>query len=236
MLGSVEFPRLRLVNTRPLHLRAVMSELTLDELNVYGLERPFKSAEYRSKGASGGGPGGRRNKMLKQILNNEREAYLQKRGLADTSPKKKDEPVKRRNTGRKRTASTQDEMEEGAVEEAVDLEPAASTPDTTTAAQEAPAPASSNAPTRDVPTCAFLCRLLTQTQAYKRLPASCLPKSTATSRDLWCVLERTMQLIPQGHYTDPKTRLRYHSVEIYEIIKGFVRHAVQRTDTGTWRG
>lgn len=45
-----------------------------------------------------------------------------------------------------------------------------------------------------------------------------------------------MQLIPQGHYTDPKTRLRYHSVEIYEIIKGFVRHALQRTDTGTWRG
>ena len=29
--------------------------------------------------------------------------------------------------------------------------------------------------------------------------------------------------LTQAPYTDPKTRLRYHSAEIYDIVKGFVR-------------
>lgn len=26
----------------------------------------------------------------------------------------------------------------------------------------------------------------------------------------------------QGYYTDPKTRLRYHNAEVYQIVKSFV--------------
>ena len=28
--------------------------------------------------------------------------------------------------------------------------------------------------------------------------------------------------VRQGYYTDPKTRLRYHNAEVYQIVKSFV--------------
>ena len=61
-----------------------MSEpsLTSEDLSVYVDKHPFKSEAYLQKmGANGAPVPTRRNKPLKQILNQEREAYYQKRCL-----------------------------------------------------------------------------------------------------------------------------------------------------------
>ncbi|WFD15519.1 chromatin-remodeling complex subunit ies6 [Malassezia arunalokei] len=147
-----------------------MSEpsLTSEDLSVYVDKHPFKSEAYLQKmGANGAPVPTRRNKPLKQILNQEREAYYQKRGMVDPTKKRGDSTPKRRKT-------EQD------------------------ADGEVPAPRE-EVPLRDVPT-------YTSVQA----PPSLLPPKR------YCDLTGLM-----APYTDPKTRLRYHSAEVYQIIKGF---------------
>ena len=68
------------------------------------------------------------------------------------------------------------------------------------------------APERQVPTCASL---LTDTTV--EAPPSLMP------RKKYCDVTGL-----KGLYTDPKSRLFYHSKEVYEIIKGFVRAALTR--------
>lgn len=78
-----------------------MSEpsLTSEDLSVYVDKHPFKSEAYLQKmGANGAPVPTRRNKPLKQILNQEREAYYQKRGMVDPSKKRGDSTPKRRKT------------------------------------------------------------------------------------------------------------------------------------------
>ena len=78
-----------------------MSEpgLTSEDLSVYVDKHPFKSEAYLQKmGANGAPVPSRRNKPLKQILNQEREAYYQKRGMVDPSKKRGDSTPKRRKT------------------------------------------------------------------------------------------------------------------------------------------
>lgn len=58
-----------------------------------------------------------------------------------------------------------------------------------------------------------------KTRVFKRHQACYLRKNIATLQVSWYV----RAFLLQGNYTDPKTRLRYHSVEVYDIIKGFVR-------------
>ena len=76
-----------------------MSEpsLTSEDLSVYIDKHPFKSEAYLQKmGANGAPVPTRRNKPLKQILNQEREAYYQKRGMIDPTKKRGDSTPKRR--------------------------------------------------------------------------------------------------------------------------------------------
>ena len=78
-----------------------MSEpgLTSEDLSVYVEKHPFKSEAYLQKmGANGAPVPSRRNKPLKQILNQEREAYYQKRGMVDPTKKRGDSTPKRRKT------------------------------------------------------------------------------------------------------------------------------------------
>ena len=78
-----------------------MSEpsLTSEDLSVYVDKHPFKSEAYLQKmGANGAPVPSRRNKPLKQILNQEREAYYQKRGMVDPTKKRGDSTPKRRKT------------------------------------------------------------------------------------------------------------------------------------------
>ena len=78
-----------------------MSEpsLTSEDLSVYVDKHPFKSEAYLQKmGANGAPVPTRRNKPLKQILNQEREAYYQKRGMVDPMKKRGDSTPKRRKT------------------------------------------------------------------------------------------------------------------------------------------
>ncbi|WFD22865.1 hypothetical protein MEQU1_001542 [Malassezia equina] len=111
--------------------------ITTETLSVYDDPRPFKSEAYLQKmGANGAPVASRRNKTLKQILNQERDMFLQRRNAEEGASKrlKTDE----------------------ASADAMDVDP------------------------------------------LKPLPRN-------------------------GNYTDPKTRLRYHSMEIYDIIKGFLK-------------
>ncbi|AXA49962.1 INO80 complex subunit C [Malassezia restricta] len=147
-----------------------MSEpgLTSEDLSVYVDKHPFKSEAYLQKmGANGAPVPSRRNKPLKQILNQEREAYYQKRGMVDPTKKRGDSTPKRRKTEQEADSEVPAPREEG--------------------------------PLRDVPT-------YTSVQA----PPSLLPPKR------YCDLTGLM-----APYTDPKTRLRYHSAEVYQIIKGF---------------
>lgn len=73
--------------------------LTPENLSVYVDKHPFKSDAYlRRMGANGAPVPTRRNKPLKQILNQEREAYYQKRGMIDPAKKRGDSTPKRRKT------------------------------------------------------------------------------------------------------------------------------------------
>ncbi|PKI82949.1 chromatin-remodeling complex subunit ies6 [Malassezia vespertilionis] len=142
-------------------------EWTSEELSVHDAPRPFKSQTYISRT---NGAGARRNKMLKQILNNERDAHLQKMGLAEPRGQKK----KQDGTSAKRSCVQADE---GAASE----EQASDVPRT----------------------------MLTYTSVDA--PPSLLPAKR------YCDVTGLV-----GNYTDPKSRMRYHSVEIYDIMKGFV--------------
>lgn len=65
-------------------------QMTSESLSVLHDARPFKAAAYVEKHSASGT---RRNKTLKQILNQERDAFLQRRGLdkkrADDAPAKR---------------------------------------------------------------------------------------------------------------------------------------------------
>ena len=41
--------------------------------------------------------------------------------------------------------------------------------------------------------------------------------------------------VRQGYYTDPKTRLRYHNAEVYQIVKSFVCVEVPFADLHTFQ-
>lgn len=135
----------------------------------------------------------RRNKTLKQILNSERDAQFQRLGI---DKKRKD--AKRRKT---------------------DEAAAAAAPDAGTAAPDAPdvppSPAPEASERRVVPTCMCEANADTSVEA----PPSLLPAKRYC--DVTGLQVRLM--LTQALYTDPKTRLRYHSAEIYDIIRGFVR-------------
>lgn len=117
------------------------STLTAEDLSVYVDQRPFKSAAYLSKmGANGAPVPTRRNKTLKQILNQERDAYLQKRGLV--------EPGKKRGSGEstpKRRKMVHEKAEDSQAQ--VQEENEESVPAT---------PSTAAAPAHEVPTCTFL--------------------------------------------------------------------------------
>ncbi|WFD49795.1 chromatin-remodeling complex subunit ies6 [Malassezia furfur] len=138
---------------------------TSEELSVFNAPRPFKAAAFveRTSGST------KRNKTLKQILNMERDAQLQRLGV----DKKRKEAKRRRTT-----------------EEAAAEPEAAATP---------VSPMDDGAERRMVPT-------YTSVEA----PPSLLPAKR------YCDITGL-----QAPYTDPKTRLRYHSAEIYDIVKGF---------------
>ncbi|WFD19257.1 chromatin-remodeling complex subunit ies6 [Malassezia caprae] len=139
--------------------------ITSETLNVYDEKRPFKSEAYLQKSGANGAPvAPRRNKTLKQILNQERDMFLQQRMAGESATKR----LKTDDAG----ASRQDAMEVDA-----------------------------RKPSRSVPT-------YTSVQA----PPSLLPAKK------YCDITGLV-----GNYTDPKTRLRYHSVEVYDIIKGFLK-------------
>ena len=117
------------------------SALTAEDLSVYVDQRPFKSAAYLSKmGANGAPVPTRRNKTLKQILNQERDAYLQKRGLVEPGKKRGsgESTPKRRKMVHEKTEDSQAQVQE---------ENEASTPTTSSITA---------ASVREVPTCTFL--------------------------------------------------------------------------------
>lgn len=63
--------------------------ITSETLSVYDDKRPFKSEAYLKKtGANGAPVAPRRNKTLKQILNQERDLFLQQRNAEDASSKR----------------------------------------------------------------------------------------------------------------------------------------------------
>lgn len=147
------------------------------DLSIAGVELPFKVRPYATESNS------RRNKTLKQIINNERDEKLQKAGIDAR--------------GKKRTATPKRQrLDDGSI-------PAEGTAE----AGENPA-TEETVPERQVPTCA--CLLLTDTSV--EAPPSLLP------RKKYCDVTGL-----KGNYTDPKSRLHYHSAEVYGIIKGFVR-------------
>mgnify|MGYP001756363134 FL=1 len=93
-----------------------MSEpgLTSEDLSVYVDKHPFKSEAYLQKmGANGAPVPSRRNKPLKQILNQEREAYYQKRGMVDPTKKRGDSTPKRRKTEQEAYSEVPAPREEG---------------------------------------------------------------------------------------------------------------------------
>ena len=93
-----------------------MSEpsLTSEDLSVYVDKHPFKSEAYLQKmGANGAPVPSRRNKPLKQILNQEREAYYQKRGMVDPTKKRGDSTPKRRKTEQEADGEVPAPREEG---------------------------------------------------------------------------------------------------------------------------
>ncbi|WFC97188.1 chromatin-remodeling complex subunit ies6 [Malassezia brasiliensis] len=145
---------------------------TSEELSVFHAPRPFKAAAFveRASGST------KRNKTLKQILNMERDAQLQRLGV----DKKRKEAKRRRTT------------EETAAEPEAAATPAS--------------PTDEGAERRMVPT-------YTSVEA----PPSLLPAKR------YCDITglQVRGQLTQAPYTDPKTRLRYHSAEIYDIVKGF---------------
>ncbi|KAI3614755.1 hypothetical protein CBS9595_004026 [Malassezia furfur] len=143
---------------------------TSEELSVFHAPRPFKAAAFveRASGST------KRNKTLKQILNMERDAQLQRLGV----DKKRKEAKRRRTT-----------------EEAAAEPEAAATP---------ASPIDDGAERRMVPTCTV------------EAPPSLLPAKR------YCDITglQVRGTLTQAPYTDPKTRLRYHSAEIYDIAPG----------------
>lgn len=66
----------------------------------------------------------------------------------------------------------------------------------------------------------YVSRALTR-DANVQAPPSLLPSKKYC--DITGLIVRANILLTlQAPYTDPKTRLRYHSAEVYDIIKGFV--------------
>lgn len=63
-----------------------------EALSVYDAPKPFKSRAYMDRASA---TTNRRNKSLKQILNQDRDAHLQRLGLLDKT-KKKNEPKRRK--------------------------------------------------------------------------------------------------------------------------------------------
>lgn len=63
-----------------------------EALSVYDAPKPFKSRAYVDRTSA---TTNRRNKSLKQILNQDRDAHLQRLGLLDKT-KKKNEPKRRK--------------------------------------------------------------------------------------------------------------------------------------------
>lgn len=63
--------------------------ITSETLSVYDDPRPFKSEAYLQKmGANGAPVASRRNKTLKQILNQERDLFLQQRNAEEGASKR----------------------------------------------------------------------------------------------------------------------------------------------------
>lgn len=63
--------------------------ITSETLSVYDDKRPFKSQAYLQKSGANGAPvAPRRNKTLKQILNQERDMFLQQRMADETASKR----------------------------------------------------------------------------------------------------------------------------------------------------
>ncbi|WFC97536.1 chromatin-remodeling complex subunit ies6 [Malassezia yamatoensis] len=135
---------------------------TIEDLSVSEAPRPFKTIALKEKPNSSV----RKNKSLKQILNNERDAHLQRLGLD-----------KKRPDAKRRKAE-----EVGAHAEAIENSAGIGTTE----------------------------RRIVPTYISVEAPPSLLPAKR------YCDITGL-----QARYTDPKTRLRYHSAEIYDTIKGF---------------
>ncbi|WFD30019.1 chromatin-remodeling complex subunit ies6 [Malassezia sp. CBS 17886] len=192
------------------------TEWTSEDLSVMDAARPFKSAEYAVRSGAGAP---RRNKTLKQILTGERDAQLQRLGLADGRSKKKasDQPGarKKRLTGAAAVAARRrhggdapstpdtaadDDTESPSAPATEDVSPDATPSENARTVTPAVECAAAQAPQRDMPSYASV-----------EAPPSLLPMKR------YCDITGLV-----GPYTDPKTRLRYHSVEVYDIIRGLV--------------
>ena len=95
--------------------------VTSEDLSVFAEARPFKSEVYLSKmGANGAPVPTRRNKTLKQILNQERDAYLQKRGLLDSKKKGTEESTPKRHKTSAVASEEEPKQEDSTVDMQVD--------------------------------------------------------------------------------------------------------------------
>ncbi|KAJ1580177.1 hypothetical protein NDA11_000046 [Ustilago hordei] len=185
-----------------------------EQLSFHAAERPFKSAEFTARMTKMSSNLSRRNKSLKQILQSEREAEMRAAGQKFKERKRKEAmPQRSRLVGAalqavarreererlakeaKKAVAGQDGQEEVKKEEAVDVEMKEKQ-----AEGEADGVEEENeGEKRDLP-------------SYSSVEA---PPSLRPAKK-YC--DVTGLIAP---YTDPKSGLRYHSVQVYEIIKQF---------------
>lgn len=166
-----------------------------ETLSFHNAPRTFKSAEFSARMAKMSSNLARRNKSLKQMLQSEREAAMRAAGAKFKQRKKKDVQNKRLVGAALQAVARREERERAAKTEP-ESEPTPEVEQEDTHKEEEEEEEESK---REVPT-------------YSSVEA---PPSLRPAKK-YC--DVTGLVAP---YTDPKSTLRYHSVEVYEIIKQF---------------
>lgn len=169
-----------------------------ETLSFHNAPRTFKSAEFSARMAKMSSNLARRNKSLKQMLQSEREAAMRAAGAKFKQRKKKDVQNKRLVGAALQAVARREERERAAKTEP----------------EKEPTPT----PEEDTPKEDALKEEEEDEEGKREVPTYSSVEAPPSLRPAKKYCDVTGLVAP---YTDPKSTLRYHSVEVYEIIKQF---------------
>ncbi|PWY98027.1 hypothetical protein BCV70DRAFT_238964 [Testicularia cyperi] len=211
-----------------------------EQLSFHSAPRPYKNPEFAARMARISSNLSRRNKSLKQILQAEHEAAMRAAGAKFKERKKKDSSAQKAKLvgAALKAFSRREERERAAALEAgtASADPTAPTTSTNTAEPSPPPTTAGDAEVKEE--AAQDGDMTMQTEPDSEQPADAgaedkKPDPAKPKRDVpsYASVEAPPSLRPPkkycditglvAPYTDPKSKLRYHSVEVYDIIKTF---------------